>query len=53
MAYSQSMRKAQAPKTCELCLTDTKIKWRCLNCQSYMCEKCKKYSSKSANANRA
>ena len=41
MAYSQSIRKAQAPKTCELCLTDTNIKWRCLNCQCYMCNKCK------------
>ena len=41
MAYSQSIRKAQAPKFCELCLTDTNIKWRCQNCQSYMCEKCK------------
>ena len=39
MAFSQSMRKAQAPKSCELCLTDTNIKWRCQNC--YMCEKCK------------
>ena len=41
MACSQSIRKAQAPKSCELCLTDTNIKWRCQNCQSYMCEKCK------------
>ena len=41
MAFSQSIRKAQAPKSCELCLTDTNIKWRCQNCQSYMCEKCK------------
>ena len=41
MAYSQSIRKAQAPKSCELCLTDTNIKWWCQNCQSYMCEKCK------------
>ena len=41
MAFSQSILKAQAPKSCELCLTDTNIKWRCQNCQSYMCEKCK------------
>ena len=41
MAFFQSIRKAQAPKSCELCLTDTNIKWRCQNCQSYMCEKCK------------
>ena len=41
MAYSQSILKAKTQKTCELCLTDTKIKWRGLNCQSYMCEKCK------------
>ena len=41
MEFSQSIRKAQAPKSCELCLTDPNIKWRCQNCQSYMCEKCK------------
>ena len=41
MAYSQSIRKAQAPKPCELCLTDTNIKWKCLNCQTHMCNKCK------------
>jgi hypothetical protein len=41
MAYSQSIQKAQAPKTCELCLTDTNIKWRCLDCKTCMCNKCK------------
>ena len=41
MTFSQSIRKEQAPKSCDLCLTDTNIKWRCQNCQSYMCEKCK------------
>ena len=39
MAFSQPIRKAQAPKSCELCLTDTNIKWMCQNCQSYMCKK--------------
>ena len=41
MAYSQSILKAQALTTCELCLTDTNIKWRCLQCQTYICNKCK------------
>jgi hypothetical protein len=41
LLFSQSIGKVQAPKSCELCLTDTNIKWRCLNCQSYICEKCK------------
>ena len=41
MAYSQSIRRAQAPKTCDLCRTDTQIKWRCIHCQSYMCDNCK------------
>jgi hypothetical protein len=42
MAYSQSMRRAQTPKTCELCEATTEIKWTCRQCQTFMCDKCKK-----------
>ena len=41
MAYSQSMRRAQTPKTCELCEATTEIKWTCRQCQNFMCDKCK------------
>ena len=42
MAYSQSMRRAQTLKTCELCEATTEIKWTCRQCQTFMCDKCKK-----------
>ncbi|CAC5382968.1 unnamed protein product [Mytilus coruscus] len=42
MAFSQSIKRAQVPKSCELCETDTNIKWKCVQCNTLMCEKCKK-----------
>ncbi|XP_052081795.1 protein wech-like [Mytilus californianus] len=42
MAFSLSIRRAQIPKPCELCETDTNIKWKCVQCNTLMCEKCKK-----------
>ncbi|XP_052079461.1 uncharacterized protein LOC127717731 [Mytilus californianus] len=42
MAFSQSIRRAQIPKPCELCETDTNIKWKCVQCNTLMCDKCKK-----------
>ncbi|XP_052081710.1 uncharacterized protein LOC127719524 [Mytilus californianus] len=42
MAFPQSIRQAQVPKPCELCETDTNIKWKCVQCNTHMCEKCKK-----------
>ncbi|CAC5419049.1 unnamed protein product [Mytilus coruscus] len=42
MAFSQSIKRAQVPKPCELCETDTNIKWKCVQCNTLMCEKCKK-----------
>ena len=41
MAYSQSIRRAQTPKTCELCEATTEIKWTCRQCQTFICDKCK------------
>ncbi|VDI33927.1 Hypothetical predicted protein [Mytilus galloprovincialis] len=42
MAFSQSMRRAQIPKPCELCETNTHIKWKCVQCNTLMCDQCKK-----------
>ena len=42
MAYSSSVKRAQVPKCCELCEEDTRIKWRCVECNMSLCDKCKK-----------
>ncbi|CAC5411649.1 unnamed protein product [Mytilus coruscus] len=31
----------QVPVFCSLCEEDTEIKWKCLNCDMLMCDKCK------------
>ncbi|VDI45561.1 tripartite motif-containing protein 66 [Mytilus galloprovincialis] len=41
MAFSQSIKRGQAPATCNLCKMETKIKWKCINCDVIMCDKCK------------
>lgn len=41
MAFSQSIKRGQAPATCNLCEEETKIKWKCVNCDMLMCTKCK------------
>ncbi|VDI45562.1 Hypothetical predicted protein [Mytilus galloprovincialis] len=41
MAFSQSFKRGQAPATCNFCEEDTKIKWKCINCDVLMCAKCK------------
>ncbi|XP_063404216.1 uncharacterized protein LOC134687688 [Mytilus trossulus] len=41
MAFSQSLKRGQAPATCNFCEKDTKIKWKCINCDVLMCDKCK------------
>ncbi|VDI43510.1 Hypothetical predicted protein [Mytilus galloprovincialis] len=41
MAFPQTRRQAQVPKPCELCETDTNIKWKCVQCNTLMCDKCK------------
>ncbi|XP_071137202.1 uncharacterized protein [Mytilus edulis] len=41
MAFSQSLKRGQAPATCNFCEEDTKIKWKCINCDVLMCAKCK------------
>ena len=42
MTKNQSIRRAQTPKTYELCEATTEIKWTCRQCQTFMCDKCKK-----------
>ena len=42
MAFSSSIKKAQIVKLCDLCETETNLKWRCIQCDNILCEKCKK-----------
>ncbi|CAC5418590.1 unnamed protein product [Mytilus coruscus] len=41
MALSKSIQKAQIPLPCELCETETKIQWKCIDCNLLLCDKCK------------
>jgi hypothetical protein len=41
MAFSSSIKRAHNPKLCELCNTDIKIKWRCVECNKFICDRCK------------
>lgn len=41
MASSKSINKRQFPSLCELCKVETKIKWKCTNCDLLMCDQCK------------
>ena len=42
MAFSSSIRKAQNVKLCELCENETNLIWRCIQCDTILCDKCKK-----------
>ena len=46
MAFSGSIRKAQIVKLCELCENETNLKWRCIQCDKILCEKCEKIHNK-------
>lgn len=37
---SLTIRRAQVAMPCELCELGIGIKWRCVQCQKYMCENC-------------
>ena len=41
MACSSSIKRAQNPKLCELCKTDLNIKWKCVECNKFICDRCK------------
>jgi hypothetical protein len=46
MAFSSSLRKAQTVKLCEFCETEANLKWRCIQCDKCLCDKCKNIHSK-------
>jgi len=41
MASSMSSKMGQIPIACQICENDTKIKWKCLDCNHLMCQNCK------------
>ena len=41
MALSSSIKRAQNPKLCELCKTAINIKWKCVECNKFICDRCK------------
>ncbi|XP_071161635.1 uncharacterized protein [Mytilus edulis] len=41
MALSNSIQKAQLLLACELCEIETKIQWKCIDCDLLLCDKCK------------
>ncbi|XP_063410016.1 uncharacterized protein LOC134693211 [Mytilus trossulus] len=41
MAFASSIQKGQIPVGCQLCEGGNKIKWKCITCDSLMCDKCK------------
>jgi hypothetical protein len=38
----KSLKKAQTLKVCEFCETNTNIEWKCIDCDLWMCDNCKK-----------
>ncbi|XP_063410064.1 uncharacterized protein LOC134693250 [Mytilus trossulus] len=41
MAFARSIQKGQIPVGCQLCEGGNKIQWKCITCESLMCDKCK------------
>ncbi|XP_063420323.1 uncharacterized protein LOC134705535 [Mytilus trossulus] len=41
MAYFQSVHKSEIPINCHLCDSKKNIKWKCLDCGLFICDKCK------------
>ncbi|XP_071128024.1 uncharacterized protein [Mytilus edulis] len=40
MAFSQSIGKAQTPALCQFCEESPEIKWKCINCDLFLCQLC-------------
>ncbi|XP_063427573.1 uncharacterized protein LOC134711076 [Mytilus trossulus] len=40
MAFSQSIGKAQTPAMCQFCEESPDIKWKCINCELFLCQRC-------------
>lgn len=43
--FSKSINKAQIPQVCHLCETDSRIRWKCIDCDLLMCGKCSEKSA--------
>ena len=41
MASSHSIGKGQTALVCQLCENDPNIKWKCLDCELLMCQRCR------------
>ncbi|CAC5382140.1 TRIM71 [Mytilus coruscus] len=41
MVFASSIQKSQIPVGCQLCEGGNKIQWKCITCDSLMCDKCK------------
>ena len=41
MAFSCSIQGTQIPQLCEVCTTDNKIEWKCVQCNKFICDRCK------------
>ncbi|XP_071123012.1 uncharacterized protein [Mytilus edulis] len=50
MASSNSVRRSQSIKQCEVCETNAKIKVKCIDCDKFMCETCTRAHSKYKDA---
>ncbi|CAC5387490.1 unnamed protein product [Mytilus coruscus] len=50
MAASDSVRRSQSIKQCEVCESNAKIKVKCIDCDRFMCETCKRNHSKYKDA---
>ncbi|XP_052064886.1 transcription intermediary factor 1-beta-like [Mytilus californianus] len=50
MAASNSVRRSQSIKQCEVCESNSKIKVKCIDCDRLMCETCKRNHSKYKDA---
>lgn len=51
VAISRSLQEAQAPIPCQLCEESNEIQWKCLQCDSLMCSKCRKIHQKVRSSN--
>ena len=41
MAMSKPLLEQQCPIQCQFCETDSKIQWKCIDCDILMCQRCK------------
>ncbi|XP_063446557.1 uncharacterized protein LOC134726089 [Mytilus trossulus] len=51
MAFVQSVQRAQVIVRCHLCVSETKIEWKCVVCSVLLCSECKEIHLKTTNYN--